>query len=770
MNVYKKTNQMKKVYSSSTLISRSIFAFFICTTLFLNSCTNSNSDGYSIHTKVDSILNLMTLEEKAGQMTQIGIPAILEQDGYWDAADTLIIDSAKLIKALTEYPVGSFVGKGYYPPSRQEYYRLIKQIQDYAVHETRLGIPIVYATDAVHGAHYTESSTIFPHQLAMAATWEPKLVEEVAKITSYELRASNTHWNYAPVIDVTWQGQWGRGYETFGEDPLLTSVMGAAFIKGSKSNTATCAKHLIGYGSSQYGMDRKNSIIPERFLRQYYLPPFQEAINTGVKSIMVSSGMVNSIPCHINKKLITNIIKNELNFDGIIISDWGDMQFLSEFHKTARNDKEAVKQMVNAGVDICMVPYNTSFAKHLVELVNEGEVSEERVNDAVRRILRFKYELDLFSQPNSHHNDYLMFGSEKHQKLSYKVASEALTLLKNKDNTLPLSSNKKVLITGPSAHSINYLNGPWTRTWSGEETTYNDSNKNSLYDALLNQIGDSKLSYIIGSSYDEDINSDKAYEQALKSDYVIVCLGEKLATERPSDIKSLELPQEQIDLVKKLHKADKQIILILLEGRTRLITEIEPLADAILMAYYPGQEAADAIVDVLYGRINPSGKLPLSYQKYGTTPMPYLHTVTDRSDNNGTYTDYDPLWPFGYGLSYTQFDYDSIYTNSNTMYEDDSLEVLIEVSNAGTVNGKEVVQLYVRDDYASLDPDFEKLIAFKKIELNPGEKKTLSFLISKQDLSFVNSENQWVCENGMFTLKTGNRDTQLKQIKIKYTH
>ena len=767
---------MKTMSRYKYVFQLEIILFFTIISI-ISSCFSNNNNRVTstVDLKVENLIEQMTLEEKAGQMTQIGIPVILEQEGYWDAADTLIIDTNKLKKALTEDFIGSFVGKGYYPPSRNEYYNLIKQIQDYATENTRLGIPIVYATDAVHGAHYTESSTIFPHQIAMAATWNPDLVEEMAKITAYELRASNSPWNFAPVIDVSWQAQWGRNYETFGEDPYLTSVMGAAFIKGAQGfknidsvHTATCAKHLIGYGSSQYGMDRKNAIIPERFLRQYYLPPFQKAVKEGVKSIMVSSGLVNSIPCHINKNLITKILKEELKFDGVVISDWGDMQFLSEFHKTAENHKEAVKKMVNAGIDICMVPYDASFAKHLIDLVNEGEVSIDRVNDAVRRILKFKHELGLFEHPNTHYDNYEDFGSNKYISVSSEAAKEAITLLKNNDNTLPLSEHKKVLITGVSANSINYLNGPWTRTWSGEETTYNDKNKLSIYGAIKSHIDSSNVNFVKGTNYDTDININQVVKEAKHSDYVIVCLGEKLATERPSDIKSLEYPKVQLDLVKALSKTNKPIILILLEGRTRLISSIEPLVDAIIMGYYPGQEAAKPITDIIYGKINPSGKLPISYQKFGSTPMPYLHTVSDRSDNFGTYTDYDPLWPFGFGLSYTTYNYQSISCSSDTLKGIDSLSVKIRVCNSGSRKGKEVVQLYIRDEYASIDPDFEKLIAFKKIELNENECKDVVFSIDKSDLAFVNSENEWIVEDGLFTLRSGDRNKQLISCKINY--
>lgn len=726
---------------------------------------NNSRDGTK--TKVDSLLSRMTLEEKAGQMTQIGIPAICEQDAYWDAADSLIIDTAKLRKALSEDHIGSFVGKGYYPPSKEEYYRLISQIQNFAVNKTRTGIPVIYATDAIHGAHYTAGSTIFPHQLATAATWEPAFVRRTAEITAYELRASNTPLNYAPVVDISWQGQWGRIFETFGEDPYLTSRMTENFVIGAQGNnisdtlkTAVCLKHLIGYGSPLYGKDRKNALIPERYLRQYYLPPFTAGIKNNAAAVMINSGLVNGVPCHINKFLITDLLKGELGFEGVTVSDWGDMQFLTDFHKTAPNHKQAVRQMVNAGIDVCMVPYDASFAHYVVELVKEGKVSEERINDAVRRILRLKFKLGLFENPNTHYAGYTDFGSSEFVRESYLMAKDALTLLKN-NGTLPLSKNKKILITGVASNSLNYLNGPWTRTWSGQEPDYNDEHKLTVLEAIKQKAGSKKVIWQPGTTYDKDVNTDETFRAARSADYIVVCLGELPRAERPSDINELILPEAQRNLVKVLAETGKPIILVLVQGRGRIIRDIEPLADGIIMAYYPGQEGGKAVADILYGDVNPSGKLPFSYQKYAATPMPYLHTVSDRDDNQGGYTDYDPQWPFGFGLSYTKFSYDTIYTDKDRINRDDSLSVNIQISNIGQRTGKETVQLYLRDEFASVEPDFERLLRFEKIELSPGESRILSFTLGSSDLSFINAKQKRITQAGKFILMTGDRDKQL---------
>lgn len=726
----------------------------------------SKNKSNDIDYRVEHLLKKMTLAEKAGQMTQVGIPALCQQNGYWDAADTLRIDTAKLRVFLTKHHVGAFLGKGFYPPSKQEYYNLISQIQHFATTQTRLKIPIIYATDAVHGAHYTAGSTIFPHQIAMAATWNPALVKQQAQFTAYDLRASNTAWNFAPVLDINWQAQWGRVFETYGEDPYLTQQMGLAFVEGSQgtnlsdtTKTATCLKHLIGYGSPLYGKDRKNTIVPERYLRQYYLPPFQKAVASGAASVMVSSGMINGIACHTNKFLITDILKNELGFDGVVISDWGDMQFLTNFHQIAPSHKDAVELMVNAGIDMCMVPYDASFAQFVVELVNEKRIDPKRVDDAVRRILKMKMKLGLFEKPNTHYAGYTDFASKASKKAAYQAALEALTLLKNKNN-LPFSGNEKILITGVAAHSLNYLNGPWSRSWSGQETQYNDSDKMTILQAFQHKIGKQNVLYFEGTSFDKDINTDIVVNAARKVDRIIVCLGEIPLAERPSDIKELYLPDAQRNLVKKLSACGKPITLILLQGRTRIINDIVDLADGIIMAYYPGQEAAQAIVDVVFGAENPSGKLPYSYQKHAAAPMPYLHSYTDRADNNGTFNDYDPQWPFGFGLSYATFRYDSLFLNKTTVNDNEKLMVSIQLTNTSQRAGKEVVQLYLRDDFASVESDFERLIRFKKVTLMPKESKTIEFELTSDDLMFVNQHNQWTFEPGSFTLITGDRNEQ----------
>jgi beta-glucosidase len=414
-----------------------------------------------------------------------------------------------------------------------------------------------------------------------------------------------------------------------------------------------------------------------------------------------------------------------------------------------------------------MVPYDASFAHYVIELVNEGAIPISRIDDAVRRILKFKMDLGLFENPNTHYKNYPDFGSKEFAKESYVAASEAITLLKNK-GVLPLKQGKNILVTGVAANSLNYLNGPWTRSWSGQDTTYNDKEKNTILEAIIEKNGAENTHYFQGTFYDAKLNTAKVLTAAQSADYIIVCLGEQPATERPSDIKELALPKAQRDLVKALKKTGKPIILILLEGRTRIISDITSLADGILMAYYPGHEGGKALSDIIFGEVNPSGKLPLTYQKHAAAPMPYLHTVSDRADNSGGYTDYDPQWPFGFGLSYTTFTYDSIELNKTMLTGNDSIQVSIKISNTGDRAGKEVVQLYLRDDFASLDPDYERLIAFKKVELQAGATKQIKFWIEVKDLAFVSAQNQWITEEGSFTLRAGNRINVVKTAKFEY--
>ncbi|MFZ2432062.1 MAG: glycoside hydrolase family 3 N-terminal domain-containing protein, partial [Lutibacter sp.] len=534
---------MKKIFLSILLIVSIIIVGCKGQNKLANTMQTS-----SIDAKVDSILALMTLKEKAGQMLNIGLPAVLTGD-YWDTRDKVDYNSEKFKQLIIDYAVGSIHNTPGYPAEKEGWYQIIKKIQDSAMQKTRLGIPVLYGIDNIHGANYVNGSVLFPHQIAMAATWNTELTKISAEITSYESRAASLPWNFNPNADVALNPLWGRIGESFGEDPYLISEMTLAYLQGSQekglqdsTSTAICLKHFIGYGAGKNGKDRANALIPENSLRQYFLPPFEKAIQNGAKGVMISSNAVNGIPCHVNSYYINDILKGELGFKGVVISDFSDVEFLVTAHLSAKDKREATKMAVNAGLDMIMNPFDADIVDIIVDLVEKGEIPINRINDAVTRILRLKYELNLFKVPYKNPKGYTKFASREHINANYKSASEAITLLKNNNNILPLSSTKKVLVTGYSANSINVLNGAWSRSFLGRETKFNDPSKLTILDAIKKQVGEANVEFVEGTDYLEDINSDKAVEMAKNADYIVVCVGEIPASEKPSDINELELP------------------------------------------------------------------------------------------------------------------------------------------------------------------------------------------------------------------------------------
>jgi len=711
--------------------------------------------------KIQSLLAKMTLKEKAGQMLNIGLPSLLTGN-YWDVRDSTIFDTEKFKKLVQEYGVGSIHNTPGYPAKKEDWYKIVKEIQDAAMQNTRLGIPVLYGIDNIHGANYVNGSVMFPHQIAVAATWNTELSKLVGEITSYESRAASLPWNFNPNADVAMNPLWGRIAESFGEDSYLISEMTNAYIAGSQekglqntTSTAVCVKHFIGYGAGNNGKDRANAIIPEHSLQQYFLPPFKKAIENGAMGVMISSNAVNGIPCHINSYYITEILKGKLNFKGVVISDFSDVDFLVTAHQSAKNKREATKMAVNAGIDLLMNPYDADVVDYIVELVEAGEISKQRINDAVTRILRLKFYLNLFEVPYNNPTEYPDFGSEKHIATNYKTASEAITLLKNKNAILPLVNNKKVLVTGYASNSINMLNGAWSRSFLGRDTVYNDVSKLTILQAIQKQVGSKNVDFVEGTNYLEDINSDEAVLKASKADVIVVCVGEIPASEKPSDINELELPKTQLKLVKKLAKTGKPIVLVMVQGRARIIREIEPLVDAIVMAYLPGQEGGKAISDVIYGKINPSGKLPYTYPKYSGNIVPYYHKKTDIRDINWGYNGFYPQFEFGFGLSYTSFEYSNLKVSKDTLTSSDNIKVIIDVTNSGEREGKEIVQLYLKDLVATVSPDSKKLARFTKIKLKPGETKTVEFILKLQDFSNVGIDNTWIVEDGEFEVQVG---------------
>lgn len=755
---------------------RARLIILIISSIVVSSCHSNRKPAMSADNtelKVSELLSKMTLEEKVGQMIQVTLDVLTYGDNPQSSFEPLVLDTATLHKAFTKYHIGSVLNAANNRArDPQEWNRLISQIQDYAIRNSPNKIPIVYGLDMIHGASYVAGATIFPQQLGMAATWNPELSKTAGEITAYETRATGATWIFSPVMDLGVDPRWSRFWETFGEDPYLASVMGKALINGAQgddnnlaapTHVATCLKHFFGYSQPRTGKDRTPAFIPMQLLREYHLTPFKNAIETGAMTIMINSGTVNGIPVHADKYLLTDLLKKELGFTGFTVSDWQDIEYLFTRHKIAVSQKDAVRIAVNAGIDMSMVPYNFNFADYLVQLVNEGQVPVERIDDAVRRILRVKYRMGLFDKPYTFATDYPDFGSEKFGTLARQTAEESITLLKNENQLLPLPKTAKILLGGPAANSMRPLNGGWSYSWQGELSDEFAAAKNTIYEAL--QLNASEPGNIIlcesvkfnakGDYRGEIVESPKEFLRlAANVDYIVLCIGENSYTEMPGNLNDLYLSENQQALIKVASSTKKPVILVLVEGRPRIISKIEPLAAGIIDVYLPGNYGGDALAAILYGDVNPSGKLPFTYPRYPNSLELYYHTYTEQLDDaaspNGSA--FYPQYEFGYGLSYSTFEYSDLTLNSTTFKPGETIKCQVKVLNTSGKAGMEVIQVYVSDLVASMTPPVKRLRAFSKIMLQPGESQTLSFEIPVNDLAFVNSGNQWVVEQGDFSL------------------
>lgn len=736
-----------------------------------------------IDKKVASLLSEMTLEEKVGQMTQITLDVVTKGDNQYSSAQPYELDSALVHKAIHTYKVGSILNTPGVPLSRQDWYKTIKTFQDEAA-KTPRQIPIIYGIDAIHGVNYTTGATLFPQQIALAATFNRDLVKEVAKISAYETRASSIPWNFSPVLGLGRNPLWPRLWETFGEDVYLGKTMGVAMVEGYQGTlgdpytVASCMKHYLGYSVPLSGKDRTPAWIPERELRQYFLPAFKSAVDAGSVTLMINSGEINGVPVHASKFLLTDLLRKELGFEGIAVTDWADINYLHTRHKVAETIKDAIKMSINAGVDMSMVPHDFEFAELLVELVKEGSVAEERINSAVSRILKVKMQLGLFESPVTDPKNYPDFGSEKFAAISKKAALESFTLLKNEGDLLPLEKGTKILVTGPTANTMRSLNGGWSYNWQGSEADNYAKDKNTIAEAI---VGLGNATFVQGVSFKEDNgidstvlkevsfedqkNIDAAVKAAKQADVILLCLGENSYTETPGNINSILLPKDQVELTKALAKTGKKIVLVLLEGRPIIFNEIEPLVDAVFMGYLPGNYGADALGDLLYGLESPSGRLPINYPKHPHAFVNYNHKHSDNISVPNYYdSDYDQQYEFGDGLSYTTFEYSNLSVSSEEMNEDSSIDVSVTVTNTGSKNGKEAVLLFISDLYASITPEVRALKGYEKIALNKGESKEVSFTITKDELSFVNEKLETIAEPGDFEISIGDLK---KKIKLK---
>ncbi|MBC7845984.1 MAG: glycoside hydrolase family 3 C-terminal domain-containing protein [Flavobacterium sp.] len=726
---------------------------------------NSLSQKTEIDKKVSELLSKMTIEEKIGQMTNIAVTLFEYKDKPG------VYDLKKLSEAIQKYHIGSLQNiPNAGAPTITKWNEFITTISNEAS-KTRLKIPVLYGIDAIHGANYSAGGTLFPQQIGMAATFNTEITRKGAEISAYETRASSIPWVFSPDLDLPRNPAWSRIWESFGEDSYLTSQMGVAFIKGfegndvgSKYNVATCIKHYIGYGSTTTGKDRTPSLIPERVLRQYDLTIYEAAVKGGAKSVMINSGEVNGTPVHASKYLITDVLKKELGFQGFVVTDWKDIIYLYTRHKVAENNRDAVKLAVLAGIDMSMVPENYTFYDDLLDLVNNGEVPLSRIDDAVTRILKVKFELNLFQSPVSNLKDYPKYGSQEFIDVAYNAAAESITLLKNNNAVLPLNKNEKVLLTGPTANSMKYLNGGWSYNWQGDISDTFAAHKMTILEALQNKIGKENLLYTIGADLAnfDDAEIAKAVEMAKGVSKIILCLGEKNYTETPGDISNLYITASQSKLALALSKLNKPIVLVLNEGRPRLISDFEENMAAVVQCYLPGNEGGRALADILYGDVNPSGRLPYNYPRYPNSlekyNRKYTESLGDEEQNNDAKYEksYSPQFEFGTGLSYTTFAYSNLKIDKSEINNSDSLTITVDVKNTGKMSGKEAVLLYLSDKVASITPEVKALKRFEKINLAPGESKTVTFTLNQKDLQFVNNDLKWISEKGAFKIQIAN--------------
>lgn len=737
--------------------------------------------------KVNALLAKMTLEEKVGQMAQITLDVIGKGNDRFSSVEPFVLDEKAMHKALVQYKLGSIINtSNNRARTPQIWFEIINTIQQTAMSQNKNSIPVLYGIDAIHGETYTVGATMFPQQIGQAATFNRALVRRGAEITAYETRASSIPWAFSPLLDLGADPRFPRQWESFGEDPYVVTELGLQMVKGLEGEkndvsnpfkVASSIKHFLGYQVPISGKDRTPAVISDQALREYHLPPFKAAIEAGAKSIMINSGLINGVPVHSNYKILTKLLKEELGFKGLVVTDWGDIENLHQRDHVAKDNKEAVMMAINAGIDMSMIAYNYEpFCDDLIALVKEGKVKQTRIDDAVRRILQLKFELDLFKNPTTHVKDYPEFGSKAFEQAAQNTAAESITLLKNTNAVLPLNKSAKVLITGPNANSMRTLNGAWTYSWQGEKVEEFASQYHTIVEAMQNKIGKQNVTFVPGVSYKMDgkyweeyaDKMEEAVAAAKDVDIVLLCLGENSYTETPGNLHDLYISDLQTELAQKLAATGKKIILILNEGRPRVISKFEKKMSAVVQTYLPGNFGADALADILYGDVNPSGRLPYTYPQFPNALFNYYHKPSEaRATTEGVYNydaDYNPQYTFGHGLSYTNFTYSDIKLSSPLLKKGETLTISVQITNSGKIAGKEAVLLFISDLVAStISPDAKRLRGFEKIELKPGETQTVSFKIRPENIAYVNPENKWITEAGEFSI-------QLADKKIKFNY
>ena len=730
-----------------------------------------------IEAQVEQTLKKLTLEEKIGQMMEL----VTDLFGANDKNGVFYIDEHKTDSILSRYKIGSILNApNTCAPTAKQWEKYIAQIQKISM--KRIGIPCVFGLDQNHGSTYTQGGTLFPQNINVAATFNREIARRSAEATAYETRAVSVPWTYSPTVDLGRDARWPRIWENFGEDCYLSSEMGKAMVYGFQGedpnnidqyHIATSMKHFMGYGVPWTGKDRTPAYISPADLREKHFAPFLAGLQAGALTVMVNSASVNGVPMHANKEFLTGWLKEETGWDGVLITDWADINNLYTREMVAKDKKDALRIAINAGIDMIMEPYSCDACGYLVELVKEGKIPMSRIDDACRRVLRMKYRLDLFKNPTQKLKNYPKFGGEEFAKLALEGATESMVLLKNKGNILPLQHGKKILLTGPNANQMRCLDGGWSYTWQGHRADEFAGKYNTIYEAFCNEYGKENVILNQGVTYNEkgkyweenEPQIQEAVAAAKDADVIVACIGENSYTETPGNLTDLWLSENQRNLVKALAQTGKPVILVLNEGRPRLIADIEPLAQGIINILIPGNMGGDALSNLVSGKSNFSGKMPYTYPKeinslanYDFKKSEEVGTMEGAYDYNAKITQ---QWGFGYGLSYTSYKYSNLKVSQSDFRHGDIIKVSVDVKNTGKVAGKESVLLFSSDLISSMVPDGRRLRAFDKIELQPGETKTVTFDLNADDLAFVGYDGKWVLEEGDFKLMIADQSADI---------
>ena len=730
-----------------------------------------------IEAQVEQTLKKLTLEEKIGQMMEL----VTDLFGANDKNGVFYIDEHKTDSILSRYKIGSILNApNTCAPTAKQWEKYIAQIQKISM--KRIGIPCVFGLDQNHGSTYTQGGTLFPQNINVAATFNREIARRSAEATAYETRAVSVPWTYSPTVDLGRDARWPRIWENFGEDCYLSSEMGKAMVYGFQGedpnnidqyHIATSMKHFMGYGVPWTGKDRTPAYISPADLREKHFAPFLAGLQAGALTVMVNSASVNGMPMHANKDILTGWLKEETGWDGVLITDWADINNLYTREMVAKDKKDALRIAINAGIDMIMEPYSCDACGYLVELVKEGKIPMSRIDDACRRVLRMKYRLDLFKNPTQKLKNYPKFGGEEFAKLALEGATESMVLLKNEGNILPLQHGKKILLTGPNANQMRCLDGGWSYTWQGHRADEFAGKYNTIYEAFCNEYGKENVILNQGVTYNEkgkyweenEPQIQGAVDAAKNVDVIVACIGENSYTETPGNLTDLWLSENQRNLVKELAKTGKPVVLVLNEGRPRLIADIEPLAQGIIDILIPGNMGGDALVGLVSGKSNFSGKMPYTYPKeinslanYDFKKSEEVGTMEGAYDYNAKITQ---QWGFGYGLSYTSYKYSNLKVSQSDFRHGDIIKVSVDVKNTGKVAGKESVLLFSSDLIASMVPDGRRLRAFDKVELLPGETKTMTFELKADDLAFVDWNGKWRLEEGDFKLMIADQSADI---------